>query len=418
MKKVKYLILGGGVTGLSFANFIKSDDYLIIEKENRLGGYCKTTYFDEYIWDYAGHFFHFKTDFMKNYFEQMMDQEEIICSEKNTKILYKNNYIDFPFQKNIHQLPKEEFIDCIYDLFNKSEGQVENFKDMIYKNFGKSIANKFLIPYNEKLYACDLNILDKDAMGRFFPYANEREIINNFKNSNNESYNGHFLYPKKGAQYFIDLLESQCIKDNISLNEEVIEINYKDKIVRTTCREINYEYLISSIPLNNLLSLSHIVEEDEIKQNLSGNKVLVFNIGFDKKGIEDVHWVYFPEEKYNFYRVGFYDNILKTDKMSIYVEIGVNSEAEIDVDVELENVIKGLKECNFITNHKIVGYETIIMKPAYAHISEKGKKFIIDQKQKLEQEKIYIAGRYGEWKYCSIEDSMIDALNIANKLNG
>ncbi len=35
-----------------------------------------------------------------------------------------------------------------------------------------SIAEKFLIPYNEKLYACDLpGRSDKDAMGRFFPHA-------------------------------------------------------------------------------------------------------------------------------------------------------------------------------------------------------------------------------------------------------
>ena len=30
--KVKYLILGGGITGLGFANFLKNKDFLIIEK--------------------------------------------------------------------------------------------------------------------------------------------------------------------------------------------------------------------------------------------------------------------------------------------------------------------------------------------------------------------------------------------------
>ena len=37
--KIKYLIIGAGVTGLSFANFIK-DNYLIIEKEDEVGGFC------------------------------------------------------------------------------------------------------------------------------------------------------------------------------------------------------------------------------------------------------------------------------------------------------------------------------------------------------------------------------------------
>ena len=64
---------------------------------------------------------------------------------------------------------KEEFIDCLYDLFHKEEKEdYDSFLDMLYGKFGKSIVEKFLKPYNEKLYAVDLKTLDKDAMGRFF----------------------------------------------------------------------------------------------------------------------------------------------------------------------------------------------------------------------------------------------------------
>ena len=60
---------------------------------------------------------------------------------------------------------------------------------MLYSKFGRSIAEMFLIPYNEKLYACDLNKLDTEAMGRFFPHADKYEIIRNFKKPDNFSYN-------------------------------------------------------------------------------------------------------------------------------------------------------------------------------------------------------------------------------------
>ena len=59
MEKVKYLILGAGVSGLSFANNIDSNDCVVIEKEANAGGYCRTTRKGEYVWDFAGHFFHF-----------------------------------------------------------------------------------------------------------------------------------------------------------------------------------------------------------------------------------------------------------------------------------------------------------------------------------------------------------------------
>ena len=68
----------------------------------------------------------------------------------------------FPFQKNIHQLPKSDFIECIHDLYFREERNANNFKEMLYAKFGNAISNKFLVPYNEKLYACDLNNLDKE----------------------------------------------------------------------------------------------------------------------------------------------------------------------------------------------------------------------------------------------------------------
>ena len=64
--KVKYLIIGAGISGLTFANYV--DDYLIVEKENEVGGYCRTIKKKDYVWDYAGHFFHFKTEEFKNKF--------------------------------------------------------------------------------------------------------------------------------------------------------------------------------------------------------------------------------------------------------------------------------------------------------------------------------------------------------------
>ena len=62
MDKTDILIIGGGITGLSLASFLNSKDYLVIEKEQSLGGYCKTTIKGDYVWDYSGHFFHFRNE--------------------------------------------------------------------------------------------------------------------------------------------------------------------------------------------------------------------------------------------------------------------------------------------------------------------------------------------------------------------
>lgn len=419
MFKIKFLVIGAGISGLTFANYIK-DDYIILEKEEEVGGYCRTIKKGDFIWDFAGHFFHFKTDEFKKIFMDNVNNNDIIYKDKCTKILYKDNLIDYPFQTNIHQLDKQDFIDCLYDLFNKAEKEeYENFLDMLYGKFGKSIVEKFLKPYNEKLYACDLQSLDKDAMGRFFPYADLKQIINNMKNNEDISYNNKFLYPKNGAGSFIDILYNNLDKEKVKLNTTIESIDKTNKIVTTVNGEkYQYEYLINTAPLNHFLNLFSENEYQELEKELSYNKVLVFNLGFNKKSKYDKeHWIYIPDKKVNYYRIGFYDNILDADKLSMYIEIGYEKNAEIDVEEQLKLTLENLKKHNIIDDDmKLEEYVSIIMDPAYVHINGRTEKKISKLKDNLGQQNIYTIGRYGAWTYCSMEDCMIEAKKLSNNL--
>lgn len=417
--KIKNLIIGAGISGLSFAYFLKNDDYLILEKDNTYGGYCRTIKKDGFTWDYAGHFYHFKTEDLKKLFLDLVEREELIEKEKCTKIFYKDKLIDFPFQTHIHQLEKEEFIDCLYDLFTKEEIIEKDFLDMLYNKFGKSITEKFLKPYNEKLYATDLAKLDINAMGRFFPYADKDEIIKNMKKSKVKSYNANFWYLRKGTQYFIDKIYSKLNKDKILFNKEVQHINMKEKYVELSDGEkIYYDRLINTIPLNNALSM--INGNENIVKEMSYNKVLVLNLGFKfkSKNFHDEHWLYFPDKNLNFYRVGFYNNILGSDKLSLYVEIGFDKNANINIPKELEDTLKNLEKVGIKdSNNELESYEAIIMNPAYVHINKYTQEKLDQILLENESLGFYTLGRYGKWTYNSMEDSMLWAKELADKLN-
>lgn len=418
--KTKNLIIGAGISGLTLANYL--DDYLIIEKESEVGGYCRTIKKKDFVWDYAGHFFHFKTEEFKNKFLNVIPKDEIVVQDKCTKILYKDNLVDYPFQTNIHQLEKEEFIDCLYDLFTKEEkDNYDNFLDMLYGKFGKSIVEKFLKPYNEKLYAIDLANLDVDAMGRFFPYADKEAIIKNMKNSTNNSYNNNFLYPKNGAGSFIKVLEDNLNKEKILLNTYVKEIDEENKYVLLSNGEkVEYENLINTIPLNKFLELTK--DDDELLGELSYNKVLVFNLGFNKKSsFYKEHWIYIPSKDCNYYRIGFYDNILNQDKLSMYIEIGYSKDSVItkeEIDRQLELTLENLKKQNVIDDETVLeDYVSIVMDPAYVHINGKTNEKIKKYFNNLESKNIYSIGRYGAWTYCSMEDSMLQAKELSERIN-
>lgn len=416
MQKIKNIVIGSGISGLYCANYLK-DDYLILEGEKEAGGLCRTIKKDGYVWDYAGHFFHFASKEVKDFFESQIAPDSIIKCIKNTKIYYKNRFIDYPFQKNIHQLNKSEFIDCLYDLYTKTEKKkYDSFESMMLGKFGSGIVERFLKPYNEKLYACSLESLDVDAMGRFFPYASFDDIMKNMKNKENHSYNDIFEYPKEGAETFINALIENLDHTKILLNTKVDKINLYERKVYSGKKVFEYDNLVSTIPLNAFVKLLPPVYQNG-STALSANKVLVLNLGFDKKSdYKEFHWIYYPEKDINFYRVGFYDNILNTPRLSLYVEIGYKSDAIIDIERELENTLENLRKVKIITDHRLLSYCALTIDPAYVHISKDSKSYVEYLTTQLESDNVYLAGRYGTWTYCSMEDAMLQAKGIAERL--
>lgn len=409
------VIVGAGVSGLAYAGFSKNE-CLLLEKDAEIGGYCKTIKWGDFVWDYSGHFFHFRDTFLEDYICRNMVHDDIRYCEKHTQIFYRQKYIDFPFQKNIHQLDQDEFIDCLYDLFTTTGNDYFTFKQMLYAKFGQSIAEKFLIPYNEKLYACDLNRLDVDAMGRFFPYADKEEIIRNFKKTNNNSYNSHFTYPRGGAIEYVKSLASYIGKSNICLNECVKSIDVTEKTIKTDKRELKYDNLISTMPFPLLMQCCSMEYDTDI---YSWNKVLVFNLGFDKKG-KDVfnNWIYVPSKDFCFYRVGYYDNIFATKNMSLYVELGFGKNTDvIDVEYYKEKVLDDLKKAGIITDHKLIASHFVIRDPAYVHITKESIRDVEEKKKVLARNNIYSIGRYGSWTYCSIEDNILEAKALMERLS-
>ena len=150
----------------------------------------------------------------------------------------------------------------------------------------------------------------------------------------------------------------------------------------------------------------------------SWNKVLVFNLGFDSKGAERTNcWIYIPENKYIFYRVGFYDNIIGQDRMSLYVEIGFGKEQPVgDIEYLLQRVLKELHAAGIVTNQRLVAEHHVLMDPAYVHITRCSEQDKSEKMALLAKHSVYSIGRYGAWKYCSLEDNMFDAFKLAGEL--
>jgi protoporphyrinogen oxidase len=417
MQTIGTLIVGAGITGLATAAALSEkgdDDYLVLEASGEIGGWCKTVKRDGFVWDYSGHFFHFKHPEIEAWLRQRMPGQRIVVVDKRSFVAYKGKLVDFPFQKNIHQLPQDEFIDCLHDLYFARSSDVkrdtappeDNFEEMLYVRFGKSICEKFLVPYNEKLYACDLATLDKDAMGRFFPYADLTDVVRNMKRPDNTSYNATFTYPEGGAIEYVKALAGAARAGGIALEEALVAVDLDRKVARTTRRQLRFERLVSSAPFDRFAAICAL---DQDPATWAYNKVLIFNLGFDRKGQRDVHWVYYPSRETVFYRVGFYDNIFDADRMSLYVEIGFPKDARIDVAETRARVLADLEREGVVGSQRLVAEHSVVLDPAYVHVTKKSLAEHRRMASHLRERGVWSIGRYGGWTYCAIEDNIVEA---------
>jgi len=422
VESVEYLVVGAGVSGLSFANWIRAlrpdAQVLVLEREAEPGGYCRTVVQDGFVWDYSGHFFHFRHPEIETWLRERMPGAEIRTVAKRSFIRYRGRDIDFPFQKNIHQLEQGDFLDCLVSLYFKDEGQdpaapPRSFKEMLYRRLGSGICDRFLVPYNEKLYACDLDQLDPDAMGRFFPHAEVADIIRNFTRPDNASYNSTFTYPKGGAIEYVRALLRDLPPAALSLGEALTGIDVAEKVATTTRRRIRYRHLVSSAPFPALCALAGAADDVGA---FSWNRVAVFNLGFDRKGARGVHWMYFPDRSLAFYRVGWYDNIHDGDRMSLYVEVGAPAGAAIDMDALRGRVLADLERERIIDGHRLVSSHQTVLDPAYVHITARSLAEHRRLSGDLTAAGVHAVGRYGGWTYCSIEDNIVETRALARRL--
>lgn len=413
MKNTQFLILGAGISGLAFAYEKRDSDYLVLEKESLPGGLCQSFYAPGFVWDVAGHFFHFHSEETKQFVRQMLEGVELCNVTKCAKIFYADQYMSAPFQYNIHQLPAEEFMECLTDLYFASEpvGEV-SFKEFVRQKFGRGISDKFLIPYNEKLYACDLDELERDSMGKFLPKLTFDMLMTFYRGQKGTTYNDFFLYPREGTMQLVNSYMNRLDSSRILLNEAVSSIDTANKIVRTTKGEYHYEHLISTLPLNSFMQMSQTGNPGL----LHSNKILILNLGFDLPSRDkEVNWIYFPGDEV-FYRVGFYNNIAPREKMSLYVEIGCRSDETIDIENMLERTLVDLKRVRIVDEHRLENYHPVIVEPAYVHISKQGKAETDRVIQTMKHHDVHMLGRYARWEYSAIDDSIEQAKELSQQI--
>jgi len=428
VSKQKVVIIGGGLAGLSAGYHLLEHDPIVFEKEHGVGGLCRSFTQDGFTFDCTGHLIHLKNQYTKDLVATILP--DAFRAHERLAAIYSNAVTTpYPFQANTHGLPPQVVKECLIGFIESmhvtENATPQNFHEWVLRTFGSGIAKHFMLPYNEKFWKQDLRKITVDWVSWSIPKPSLEEVVNGALGLTNRGmgYNPKFIYPKDGG---IDCLPQALASpiQNVNTGESVVFIDAKKKYVQLASgREEAFDFLISTLPVPLLYQMLTDAPDRLIDaaQKLKAISVLNLNIGIDRPGISDQHWIYFPEDQFVFSRIGFPMNfsssVAPEGTSSMYIELTHPADEKPNVEEAFERSLADLRKCGILhQSDRILTRHVLDIRYAYVVFDQHRQKHLQSLIDYLESRDIYTAGRYGRWDYYSMEDSILSGKATADQI--
>ena len=445
----KVLIIGAGLTGLSTAYHLEKRggiDYSIYEKREKVGGLCRSEYKTrrglkgEFTFDILGHLLHLKEEYTIGLVRRLLKENLTTDIPRDSWIYSKGVYTRYPFQANTYGLPPKVVKECVFGFISAKYHSLhsprgpfeESFHDWILRKFGKGIAKHFMIPYNKKIWTVhprDLTCGWIKVNPKYVPSPNIQEVVIGALEDQKKhfGYNVRFDYPRRGGiQKLPDAFEAKI--KNLELNTNLSRVNIRKKVAYFDRGKIEekFRFMVSTVPLRELIL--EIIEDvpEKIRRaafELNHTSVLSLNLGINRENIDHGHWTYFPEDKYVFYRVGFpkkfSHNMCPPGTSSVYVEIACKPK-ELKQENEKKFITRAKKDLIkagiLKTEREILVEHREPIEYAYVIYDRNRDKNLAIIQGYLREKNIYSVGRYGGWKYSTMEEAILEGKGVAEKI--
>ena len=423
-------VIGAGLTGLSTAWHLGAGrNCRVFEQQDGIGGLCRSPVVDGFTFDHTGHLLHLRDSYTRDLVGRLL-HGNLRTLERNAAIYCMQQYLPFPFQANLHGLPRQALLECLEGFITAAMqkpagGKPENFQRWVTGTFGRGIARHFFIPYNEKLFCRSLRSITCDWVSWSVPKPSLQEVLQGALGMVNTGmgYNASFLYPVRGGIQKLPEALGRRVKA-VELGRRLVSVGLKERtLLFHDGTQLPYETLISTMPLPRLLSMIEGLPPrfTSAGRRLTGATVHNINIGINRPGASPYHWLYFPEPEFPFYRVGFYSNLTPNmapkHASSLYIEISARPEASPDYAALREAALEGLRRCGILRRgDRIVAEQYNRIDCGYVVFDRFRQQNLAGLLAWLKKQGIISAGRYGAWTYCSMEDTILEGRRLAEAL--
>ncbi|GHV73885.1 amine oxidase [Spirochaetia bacterium] len=388
--KINYIIIGAGPAGLAFAATLKKhgeNSFVVLEKEKEAGGLCRSVTCDGAPLDSGGgHILDVRRKNVLDFVFSYMPKTEWNIYLRNSKIVTGNYMVDYPFEANIWQLPTDEqvlYLESIAKAALIQNGKPERFIDWIYWKLGDKIAAEYMIPYNQKIWSCDLNTLGTYWLEKL-PNVSFRDTLTScLEHKPYGTLPGHaqFFYPKKTGYGEVFLRIADTLRSHVHYNYLVHDLNIQNTSVNN---EFTGTYIINTAPWHELAA--HLPEElQKLIHKLQYTSVDIDYCAEDSG--TDAHWTYYSNPELPYHRKIHRDNIIASAK-------GYWTET---------NVIRRVSFGNRHFENQYAYPLNILDKP----------ELISTLLDTMKTHSVFGLGRWGEWEHYNSDVVMERGMNLA-----
>jgi UDP-galactopyranose mutase len=135
MAKPNTIVIGAGPTGLSAAYHLGSDS-LLLEQNDRVGGWCRSLEQGGFTFDYAGHIMFSNDPYVHELYQKLVG-DNVHWQEREAWIYSKSTYTRYPFQGALYGLPPHVIKECIVGAIEARFGAIKAMPS----DDGKATAN-------------------------------------------------------------------------------------------------------------------------------------------------------------------------------------------------------------------------------------------------------------------------------------
>jgi protoporphyrinogen oxidase len=212
-----FIVLGGGLAGLTFAYEAvnRGRRVAVLEKEDQVGGLCRTMAFDGYRFDLGGHRFHTEWQDVADWVVDILG-DDLLQVTRSSHIYLNERYITYPLQlpNALTALDVPDAARVVLSYLRArlpaSGGQVDvSFEDWVVRRFGRALYQIYFQPYTAKVWGIPCTDLSADWASQRIQLANLLAFVRKSllqRSKQPATLTSQFLYPRLGIGMLTDRL--------------------------------------------------------------------------------------------------------------------------------------------------------------------------------------------------------------------